>query len=125
MAQMHSYLITNAKSELKFLDDKITSEDLNETLNQIALAIENGVDLFDDDNPEVDFVFENINEEEVANLEEVNNHELEITNFIDLSTSLLNNNDELHYQDDEESIINHGELNFDVDELVDRFDSLN
>ncbi|RIA79551.1 hypothetical protein C1645_845563 [Glomus cerebriforme] len=101
MAQMHSYFVTNVKFELKFLDDKITSEKLNETLNQIALAIENEVNLFDNNNPKVDFVFENINEEEeVANLEEVNNHELEITNFIDLSTSLLNNNNKLHYQDD-------------------------
>ncbi|RIA93405.1 hypothetical protein C1645_819376 [Glomus cerebriforme] len=122
---MHSYLITNAKSELKFLDNKITSEELNKTLNQIALAIENGVDLFDDNNPEIDFVFKNINEEEVANLEGVNNYELEITNFIDLSISLLNDNDELHYQNNEESIINYGELNFDIDELVDKFDSLN
>ncbi|RIA87601.1 hypothetical protein C1645_827538 [Glomus cerebriforme] len=82
--------------------------------NANSLAIKNGIDLFDD-----------INEEEVANLEEVNNHELEITNFIDLSTSLLNDNDKFHYQEVEESIINHGNLNFDIDELVDRFDSLN
>lgn len=123
MAQMHSYLVMNAKSELKFLDDKITSEELDETINQVTSAINNGVDLFDE-NPEVDFVFEDINEiEEAADLEGVNNHELEITNIIDLSTSLLNDNDEFNYQEDEESVINHGDLNFDIDELVDNFES--
>ena len=49
MVQMHSYLVTNAKSELKFLDDNVTSEELNETFNQIALAMNSGDDLFDDD----------------------------------------------------------------------------
>jgi hypothetical protein len=44
---MHSYLITNVKSELRYLNDNTTPEDLNETFNQIALAID---DLFDDNN---------------------------------------------------------------------------
>jgi len=119
MAQMHSYLITNAKSELKFISNEITLEEINNTLNQVALSINNGVDLFDDNDLEVDF--ENINEiEETIELEGVNNNELEIINFIDLSTSLLNNND--NRQEDEVSIIDHGDLNFDVDELIDSFD---
>jgi len=119
MAQMHSYLITNAKSELKFISNEITLEEINNTLNQVALSINNGVDLFDDNDLEVDF--ENINEiEETIELEGVNNNELEIINFIDLSTSLLNNND--NRQEDEVSIIDHGDLNFDVDELIDGFD---
>jgi len=119
MAQMHSYLITNAKSELKFISNEITLEEINNTLNQVALSINNGVDLFDDNDLEVDF--ENINEiEETIELEGVNNNELEIINFIDLSTSLLDNND--NRQEDEVSIIDHGDLNFDVDELIDSFD---
>lgn len=125
MAQMHSYLIMNAKSELKFLDDKITSEELDETLNQITLAINDGIDLFDNDQPEVDIVFDNINEiEEIRNLEGENNHELEVTNFIDLSTSILNDHDDFNDQEDEESMMNHGDLNFDVDELINSFESI-
>jgi hypothetical protein len=115
----------NAKSELKFISNEITSEELDETLNQITLAINNGTDLFDDDTPELDIAFENINEnEEIENLEEVNHHELEVTNFIDLSTSLLNNNDPTDNQEEEESIMNHGDLDFDVDELINNFESI-
>ena len=125
MAQMHSYLIMNAKSELKFLDDKITPEELDETLNQITLAINDGIDLFDNNQPEVDIVFDNINEiEEIRNLEGENNHELEVTNFIDLSTSILNDHDDFNDQEDEESVMNHGDLNFDVDELINSFESI-
>lgn len=130
MAQVHSYLIMNAKSELKFLDDEITSEELDETLNQIVSSINNGVDLFDDNNNnlEVDFAFEDINEiEETVNLEGVNNYELEVTNFINLSTSLLDDKDNgrgNNNKGDEESIMHHGDLSFDVDELIDRFDQI-
>ncbi|CAB5380246.1 unnamed protein product [Rhizophagus irregularis] len=117
MVQIHSYLVMNTRSELKFLDSNITSEEINETLNQISLSINNGTDLFDENN-EVDFAFENINEIEV---EEVNNNKLKVTNFVDLSASLLLNNNEKD-QDDKESIMHHEELNFDVDELINQFD---
>ena len=122
---MHSYLIMNAKSELKYLSDDITSEELDETLNQIALSINNGIDLFDNNNLEV---FEDISEiEETVNLEGINNNELKVASFINLSTSLLNNND--NYKGDEQdekiSMINHGDLSFDVDELIDKFESIN
>jgi hypothetical protein len=120
MAQMHSYLVTNAKSELKFISDEITLEELDETLHQVASSINNGVDLFDDNILEVDF--ESINEiEETIELEGVNNNELEVKNFIDLSTSLLDNKST---QEDEVSIMDHGDLNFDVDELINSFDQL-
>ncbi|CAB4488777.1 unnamed protein product [Rhizophagus irregularis] len=129
MAQVHSYLLMNAKSELKFLDDEITSEELDETLNQIVSSINNGVDLFDDDsdnnNLEIDLVFEDINEiEETVNLEDVNNYELEVSNFINLSTSILNDKDDDtgNNKGDEESIMHHGDLSFDVDELIDKFE---
>src|SRR5437764_13617198 len=128
MAQVHSYLLMNAKSELKFLDDEITSEELDETLNQIVSSINNGVDLFDDsdnNNLEIDLVFEDINEiEETVNLEDVNNYELEVSNFINLSTSILDDKDDDtgNNKGDEESIMHHGDLSFDVDELIDKFE---
>lgn len=128
MAQIHSYLIMNAKSELTFLSDEITSEELEETLNQVTLAITNGIDLFDNDKPETDINidFENISEvEEIVNLEAENYHELELTNVIDLSTSLLNHGDNLTDQEEEESsIMNHGDLDFDVDALINSFDAI-
>src|SRR5579859_6079505 len=83
MAQMHSYLIMNAKSELKFISNETTLEELDETLNQIALSINNGINLFDDNDLEVNFEY--INEiEETIELEGVNNDELEVENIIDL-----------------------------------------
>jgi hypothetical protein len=118
----------NAKSELKFLDDEITSEELDETLNQIVSSINNGVDLFDDsdnNNLEIDLVFEDINEiEETVNLEDVNNYELEVSNYINLSTSILDDKDDDtgNNKGNEESIMHHGDLSFDVDELIDKFE---
>ena len=120
MAQMHSYLIVNAKSELKFISNETTLEELDETLNQVVLSINNGIDLFDDNDIEVDF--ENINEiEETIELEGVNDNELEVENVIDLSTSLLNDK---HSKQDEVSIMDHGDLNFDVNDLINSFDKL-
>ncbi|GES87803.1 ribonuclease H-like domain-containing protein [Rhizophagus clarus] len=111
MAQMHSYLIMIAKSELKYINDEITLEELDQTLNQVALSINNGIDLFDDENDENLVNFEDINEiEEAVDLEGVNNNELEITNFIDLSTSLLNNRED--EKDEEVSIMKPWRLKF-------------
>ena len=50
MVQMHSYLMTNAKSELKFLDDNVTPEEFDKIFDQIALTMNSGNDLFDDNN---------------------------------------------------------------------------
>src|SRR5581483_6361116 len=108
MAQMHSYLIMNANTELNFLNNEMTPEELNELLDQIALSINNGVDLFDENDLEADLIFEDINEiEETVNLEGIDNCELEITNFIDLSTSLLNRDNDKGSLDskNEESIM--------------------
>ena len=85
-----------------------------------------GNDLFDDnDNEESnhdysleDYMFNNINE--ITNLEGINSNDLNITEFIDLSSSLFTDN--IINQDyEEESIINHGNVNFDVDELISSF----
>jgi len=41
-----------------------------------------------------------------------------------LSTSILNDHDDFNDQEDEESVMNHGDLNFDVDELINSFESI-
>ena len=127
---MHSYLVTNAKSELKFLDDNVTLEELNETFDQIALSMDSGGDLFDDDDDDgmlnINQVFEDhvFNEgNEIVNLEGINNNNLEISDSIDLSSSLFANDINLNSQNnEEESIIDHGDKNFDIDELIENFD---
>ena len=127
--------MTNAKSELKFLDDNVTPEELDKIFDQIALTMNSGNDLFDDNNNDdvVDIInntFENyiLNEDdEIVNLEGINNDNFEISEFIDLSSSLFSNDnvnlDNQHLE--EESMINHGDLNFDVDELINRFEFIN
>ncbi len=120
MAQIHSYLVMNAKSELKFLNEEITLEELDKTFNQIAFSIISENDLFENnDELEINFNFEN---DEIIDLEEINNNDLEITDFIDLSASLFNtDNNEPSQEEEEVSIINHGDLDFDIEEMINRF----
>jgi len=120
MAQIHSYLIMNAKTELKYLNEEITSEELEETFNQIAFSIINKDDIFEDnDEDEINFILEG---HETIGLEEMDSNELEITNFIDLSASLLNtNNIDYSSQEEEDVSVNHGDPDFDIDEMINRF----
>jgi len=120
MAQIHSYLVMNAKSELKFLNEEITLEELDKTFNQIAFSIISENDLFENnDELEINFNFEN---DEIIDLEEINNNDLEITDFIDLSASLFNtDNNEPSQEEEEVSIINHEDLDFDIEEMINRF----
>lgn len=123
MAQMHSYLVINAKSELKYLNEEITLDELDETFNQIALSMENGSDLFDDDEVnEIDFIPDDDYEydDEILDLEGVNNDNLEINDFIDLTASIIDPEAININEEDEVSII-HGDPDFDIDEMVNKF----
>ncbi|CAH1765341.1 14889_t:CDS:2 [Entrophospora sp. SA101] len=120
IAQIHSYFVTNAKDELKYLNEEISVEELDETFNQIALSITNGNDLFgQDDNLEDISHLDNNCDEEVINLDGVNDSHLIITESIDLNSSLLSNNNILSNEIYEENDIDHGDTNFDIDELLD------
>ena len=125
MAQIHSYLIMNAKTELKYVNEEITSEELEKTFNQIAFSIMNEDNIFEDnDEDEINFILEGHKTVEVnlEEIEETDNNELEITNFIDLSASLLNiDNIDFSSQEEEEVSIIHGDPDFDIDEMVNRF----
>jgi len=71
MVQMHSYLVTNAKTELRFLNDRTTIGELDETFNQVAIAMNSNGDLFNDDEFDInelniDVALEN---HEIVNLE--------------------------------------------------------
>src|SRR5436305_10133224 len=123
MAQMHSYLVINAKSELKYLNEEITLDELDETFNQIALSMENRSDLFDDDEVnEIDFIPDDDYkyDDEILDLEGVNNDNLEINDFIDLTASIIDPEAININEEDEVSII-HGDPDFDIDEMVNKF----
>ncbi len=109
----------NIKSELKFLNEEITLKELDKTFNQIAFSIISKNDLFENnDELEINFNFEN---DEIIDLEEINNNDLEITDFIDLSASLFNTDNNEPSQEEEVSIIDHGDLDFDIEEMINRF----
>ncbi|CAJ0830934.1 15448_t:CDS:2 [Entrophospora sp. SA101] len=120
IAQIHSYFVTNAKDELKYLNEEISVEELDETFNQIALSITNGNDLFgqDDNLEDISHLDDNC-DEEVINLDGANDSHLIITESIDLNSSLLTNNNILSNEIYEENDIDHGDTNFDIDELLD------
>ena len=127
MAQMHSYLVINAKSELKYLNDEITTDELDETFNQIALSMMNGSDLFDDGEvDEIDFIPDEDYgyDDGIIDLEGIDDNRLEINDFIDLSSSILDpeaiNSNEDDISADDISII-HGDPDFDVDEMLNKF----
>lgn len=130
MAQIHSYLVINARSELKYVNEEITPEELDETFNQIALSMASGSDLFDnndnddDEINEIDFIPENYElDDEAVDLEGIDNNSLEINNFIDFSASILNSDSSIEEEDETsaEVSINHGDPDFDIDEMINRF----
>ena len=124
MAQMHSYLIMNAKTELKYLNKEITSEELEETFNQIAFSITNENDIFEvNDENEINFILEDHKTVDLE--EEMDSNELEIINFIDLSSSLLNtNNVDFSDQKKKKVSIIYGDPDFDIDEMVNKFTNI-
>ncbi|CAG8822050.1 23327_t:CDS:1, partial [Cetraspora pellucida] len=48
MAQMHLYLVENAKSELNYIDPNICQEDFLLVFNKITISIKNNIDLFNE-----------------------------------------------------------------------------
>jgi len=67
MAQIHSYYITNAKSELKFSSSNMSKDELESILQEITMAMLNNDDLFveeDDDDAFLDNESINLDEED-------------------------------------------------------------
>ena len=67
MAQIHSYYITNAKSELKFSSSNMSEDELESTLQEITMAMLNNDDLFveeEDDDAFLDNESINLDEED-------------------------------------------------------------
>ncbi|CAG8679679.1 9313_t:CDS:2, partial [Ambispora gerdemannii] len=63
MAQMHSFLIENAKSELNFVNSNLDQNEFLSIFNQIAFAMQEGNDLF---NEEDSFSFQEESIEEIS-----------------------------------------------------------
>ncbi|CAG8680557.1 12862_t:CDS:2, partial [Funneliformis mosseae] len=88
---------------------------LDETFDQIALAMVNESNLFEDNEEfETNFTFKH---DEIEDIEELNNDNLKIIDYIDLSASILNANNINSDKQEEEIRIDHRDLDFDVDEM--------
>ncbi|CAG8516047.1 21128_t:CDS:2 [Gigaspora rosea] len=114
MAQIHSYLVTNARSELKFVESEILQEKLMQIFDEFAYAMIEECDMFDDNDNSEEFVNEESEEKsegELTDIENENSFQLEIENFIELEHRMLNDDDAYGSSD----VINHGDPDFDVD----------
>ncbi|RIB12810.1 hypothetical protein C2G38_2199671 [Gigaspora rosea] len=92
MAQIHSFLVENAKSELNFVEQNLRQEDLLSIFNKIASSIKDGSDLFSEEDSFTSTFLEEHNEEEtdeeLEDLVNENSTYLEVGNFISLSSNL-------------------------------------
>lgn len=76
MAQIHSYYITNAKSELKFSSSNLSEDELKTTLQEITTAMINNDDLFVDDDDDA------FSDNEITDLDEENANDLLMENIM-------------------------------------------
>src|SRR5271154_1040743 len=118
MAQIHSYYITNAKSELKFSSSNLSEDELKTALQEITTAMINNDDLFVEEEEEVFSDNENIdlNEENGNNLLMENIMILDNFSNADLNIGIQNDepvDNEDHFNIDFEAIFNEklGNLN--------------
>jgi len=79
MAQIHSFYITNAQSELKFSSNNLNENELEIALQEITSAMINNDDLFNEE--EEDNVF---SDNDGINLDEENTNDLIIAELMDL-----------------------------------------
>jgi hypothetical protein len=118
MAQIHSYLVANAQNELNYVSNEISQDEFTTTFNQIAIAMEEGIDLFEENNSFP--VFEEDEDEEEDDdddlqLQNENGLNLEIGESINLvveKSNLINETNE------NELRIEHGKKDFNIEELL-------
>ncbi|RIB06961.1 hypothetical protein C2G38_2275904, partial [Gigaspora rosea] len=123
MAQMHSFLVENAKSELNFVEQNFCQEDLLSIFNKIASSIEDGSDLFSEKDS-FTFLEEHDNEnteetgKELEDLVNKNSTYLEVGNFISLSSNLEPNESSNLVEE-----VIQGNKDFDIDDLISNLDT--
>ncbi|CAG8695879.1 23795_t:CDS:1, partial [Cetraspora pellucida] len=97
MAQMHSFLVENAKSELNYVNQNLRDENFLLMFSKIASFMENSTNLFDSDSVSSENLVKNAEDDIEESSKEVNNSvgknslNLEIGNLILLSSKLESN----------------------------------
>ena len=116
MAQIHSYLVANAQNELNYVNHEISQDEFTTTFNQIAIAMEEGIDLFEENNSFP--VFEeddNKDDDDDLQLQNENGLNLKIGELVNLvveKSNLINETNE------NELRIEHGKKDFNIEELL-------
>ena len=99
MAQMHSYYITNARSELKFSCDKLSEEELEATMQEITAAMIDNDELFDE---EYDDIF---SDSESIDLDEVDTNNLLLADIINLDISEFDDSNDSNEKNKEVNVV--------------------
>jgi hypothetical protein len=115
MAQIHSFLIANAPSELNFVNNEISQDEFTAAFNQIAIAMEKSIDLFEKNNSFP--IFDENEKENDLQLQNENGLNLEIGEIIQLTVEKSGSINENEI-DVGESRIEHKDKNFNINDLL-------
>ncbi|RIA84984.1 hypothetical protein C1645_831481 [Glomus cerebriforme] len=116
MAQIHSYLTANAQNELNFISYEISQDEFTAAFNQIAIAMEEGIDLFEENDSFLVFDEDDFdNDDNDLQLQDENGLNLKIGEIINLTTEKSGS---INNTNDNESRIEHENRDFNIDELL-------
>jgi len=132
MAQIHSYYITNAKSELRFSSSNMDIDELETTIQEIVTAMINNDDLFVEEEEGNEAEEEEIfSDSESVNLDEVDTNNLLLANAINLSISEFRERNEDDHDDDvnlnigvQRRPVDHGDPNVNFEALLNEEEEL-
>lgn len=117
MAQIHSFLIANAQSELNFVSNEISQDEFNTAFNQIAIAMKEGIDLFEESDSFPIFDEDEFDDDDDNDLQlqDENGLNLEIGEIIDLTKEKSGSTNKIN---ESELRIEHGNKEFNIDDLL-------
>jgi len=131
MAQIHSYYITNAKSELRFSSSNMGVDELETAIQEIVTAMINNDDLFIEEEEGGEAEDDIFSDSESVNLNEVDTNDLLLANAMDLNISEFRERNEDDHDDDVNSNtgiqrrpIDHGDPNVDFEALLNEEEEL-
>src|ERR1044071_252467 len=118
MAQIHSYLVANVQNELNYVSHEISQDEFTITFNQIAIAMEKGIDLFEENNSfpvfeeDEDEVDDDDDDLQLQNENGLNLKIGELINLVVEKSNLINETNE------NELRIEYGKKDFNIEELL-------
>ena len=118
MAQIHSYYITNVKSELKFSSSNLGEDELESIMKEITTAMINNDDLFEEGEEEEEEI--EIEEEEEIFSNDNNSNDLLMADIMNLNKFEQNEEiDNSNINDIQPLPVNHKNLNIDFETILD------